>query len=280
MNQPATAVAAEEFSRLIDIMDRLRAPGGCPWDREQTHESLVRYLIEESYEVVEAIESTDGVDFSLLREELGDVLLQVVFHARVAQEAERGGFGIADVVRGLNEKLLRRHPHVFTGQASPEGEPGAAESPGRREGSGESGDAAPLGNAELEDLTRRWDEIKRAEKPERRDPFDGIPPALPALALAEKTLNKAAKASLPLPDERGHWSGSERADGPSSASETTAASQVSPESVAPGSSEAEEELLGHELLGLVAAARRRGVDPEKALRRAVREFTDSSRGIT
>ena len=120
-------MAAEEFSRLIDIMDRLRAPGGCPWDREQTHESLVRYLIEESYEVVEAIESTDGVDFSLLREELGDVLLQVVFHALVAQEAERGGFGIADVVRGLNEKLLRRHPHVFTGQASPEGEPGAAE---------------------------------------------------------------------------------------------------------------------------------------------------------
>ncbi|WP_269929233.1 MazG nucleotide pyrophosphohydrolase domain-containing protein [Kocuria massiliensis] len=286
MTQRAQDQAAEEFSRLVTIMDRLRSPGGCPWDGEQTHASLVRYLIEEAYEVVEAIEAPEGVNTALLREELGDVLLQVVFHARIAREAP-DGFGIADVVRGLNEKLVRRHPHVFADSDSVRGDD-APSAPASARG---------VGNSDLEELTRRWDDIKRAEKPERRDPFDGIPPALPALAFAEKALNKAAKASLPLPDERGYWPGGRPETtpppaaakaGPSegrAAAETRAPGrtpdvEVSPESVVPGSSTGEEDRLGRELLGLVVEARRRGVDPEKALRGVVREFTDSSRGIT
>lgn len=266
--------AAEEFSRLVTIMDRLRSPGGCPWDGEQTHASLVRYLIEEAYEVVEAIEAPEGIDPGLLREELGDVLLQVVFHARIAQETDdaAGGFDIADVVRGLNGKLVRRHPHVF------------AESDRATITDGTSDAASPRGvdSADLEELTRRWDDIKRAEKPERRDPFDGIPPALPALAFAEKALNKAAKASLPLPDERGQWPARRPEASPAEAQDPgrTPDVEVSPESVLPGSSQGEENRLGRQLLGLVVEARRRGVDPEKALRGVVREFTDSSRGIT
>lgn len=249
-----TDEASEAFRELVDTMDRLRSPGGCPWDGEQTHASLVRYLIEEAYEVVEAIESPGGVDRTLLREELGDVLLQVVFHARVAEEvpAAEGGFGILDVVRGLNDKLVRRHPHVFEDLSEP---------------SEAGGDEEQMGDEELEALTRRWDEIKRVEKPERTDPFDGIPPALPALALAEKTLNKAAKANLPLPDAGTEASG-----------RRLPRREVSPESVAPGTAEAAEAQVGADLLDTVVRARQLGVDPEKALRRAVREFIDSSRG--
>lgn len=290
--------AAEEFSRLVTIMDRLRSPGGCPWDGEQTHASLVRYLIEEAYEVVEAIEAPEGIDPGLLREELGDVLLQVVFHARIAQETDdsAGGFDIADVVRGLNDKLVRRHPHVFA-----ESDPATT-----TDDTSDAASSSGVDSADLEELTRRWDDIKRAEKPERRDPFDGIPPALPALAFTEKALNKAAKASLPLPDERGQWPARRPEANPAASEGSPDAApvsaeedprevfgaaeaqdpgrapdvEVSPESVLPGPSQGEENRLGRRLLGLVVEARRRGVDPEKALRGVVREFTDSSRGIT
>lgn len=229
--------AAAAFARLVEVMDRLRAPGGCPWDGEQTHASLVRYLIEETYEVLEAIEAPGGTDLALLREELGDVLLQVVFHARIAQETPpgEGGFGTAEVVEGLVEKLVRRHPHVF-----------GLEGPGAE-------------TADLEALTRSWDELKKREKPERTGPFDGIPPALPALALAEKTLNKAAKAGLELPAA---------ADVPELRGlETT---ELSPESVVEGADAEAERLVGEHLLGVVARARELGTDPEKALRAAVR----------
>src|SRR5262249_11252218 len=104
----ADSLTLESLGRLVDIMARLRAPGGCPWDREQTHASLRPYLIEEAYEVLEAI---DGGDVSALRDELGDVLLQVIFHATIAAEA--GRFGIADVASAIADKLVRRHPHVF-----------------------------------------------------------------------------------------------------------------------------------------------------------------------
>ncbi|WP_129360742.1 MULTISPECIES: MazG family protein [Micrococcaceae] len=261
--EPETPTAA--FEELVAIMDRLRSPGGCPWDGEQTHASLVRYLIEESYEVVEAIEAPNGVDRALLQEELGDVLLQVVFHARVAEEvpSEAGGFGIADVIQGLNAKLIRRHPHVFGGFADAEDGP-----VGER----------TLASDELETLTRRWDEIKRAEKPERKGPFDGIPPALPALALAEKTLSKAAKASLPLPEAVETLEHERSSEVVASSDHDRPQTQVSPESVAPGTTDDAEEEIGRHLLGVVAHARERGVDPEKALRRAVRHFVDSSGG--
>lgn len=144
-----------EVERLCEIMARLRAPGGCPWDREQTHASLCPYLIEECCELLDAI---DREDFPHMAEELGDVLLQVVFHAQLASEAER--FTLDDVARGICDKLVRRHPHVF-------------------------------GNGQLEtsdQVLHQWDKIKATEKPQ---PTDGpeplvkpLPPALPALRRA------------------------------------------------------------------------------------------------
>lgn len=135
-----------------------------------THESLVEYLLEEAFEVAETIET--GADEAELRGELGDVLLQVVLHARLAEE--RGSFGFDDVVQGLTAKMIRRNPHVF-----------------RPDGSLQ--DTFP---ASVEEIVRNWDSIKRAEKPERGDPFEGIPQGLPALARAQKSLDRAARAGL------------------------------------------------------------------------------------
>ena len=101
-----------QLQRLVEVMDTLRSPGGCPWDAEQTHESLLKYLLEESYEFVDAVQSDNRVD---MREELGDVLLQVYFHARMAQEHPTDPFSIEDVAQGIADKLIRRHPHVFAG---------------------------------------------------------------------------------------------------------------------------------------------------------------------
>ena len=126
---------ADSFLRLVDIMARLRSPGGCPWDREQTHQSLTRHLLEETYEVLEALEHLDADGgFIHLEEELGDLLFQIYFHATLA--AEEGEFTLADVARGIHDKLVRRHPHVF-------------------------------GDAEAhtaDDVVALWDEVKRAEK--------------------------------------------------------------------------------------------------------------------
>ena len=101
---------ASELLRLLEVMDRLRSPGGCPWDAEQTHQSLIKYLLEESYEFVDAV---DADDRSAMREELGDVLLQVYFHSRIAQDHPSDPFSIDDVAAGIADKLIRRHPHVF-----------------------------------------------------------------------------------------------------------------------------------------------------------------------
>jgi len=149
----------------VAVMDRLRSPGGCPWDAEQTHRSLMPYLIEEAYELYQALE--DG-DTGALREELGDVLLQVLFHARVAQETPEG-FDIDAVATGLVAKVVTRHPHVFAGSEQ------------------------VLTAAEQE---LRWEQLKRAEK-RRESSVDGVALSQPAVALVAKLVSRATKAALP-----------------------------------------------------------------------------------
>jgi uncharacterized protein YabN with tetrapyrrole methylase and pyrophosphatase domain len=164
-------VAAESkrpaINELIDIMARLRSPTGCPWDREQDHMTLRFHAVEEVYELIDAIESDDEHE---MLEELGDLLLQVVFHCQLARE--RGAFNFDDVARNISEKLIRRHPHVF----------------------GE-GDAKTV-----DEVWAQWDKIKKAEKAgtknERPSALDGIPKHLPALMYAEKLVKKARKAKL------------------------------------------------------------------------------------
>ncbi len=164
-----TADAEQPASRLLElvaVMDRLRRE--CPWDREQTHRSLARYLLEEAYEVLEAI---DTGDTDHLREELGDLLLQVFFHARVASE-QPGGFDVEDVAGGIVDKLVYRHPHVFAG----------------------------LEVENAADVDRNWESLKAAEK-QRESPLDGIPAALPALAHAEKVVGRLLRTGADVTAE-------------------------------------------------------------------------------
>ncbi|HYT26209.1 MAG TPA: nucleoside triphosphate pyrophosphohydrolase, partial [Actinomycetota bacterium] len=154
---------------LVETETRLRGPGGCPWDREQTHASLARHLVEESYEVLDAIDEGDPEH---LREELGDLLLQIVFHAQIAEDA--GQFDVDGVARSITEKLVRRHPHVFAGV--------------RVESAGE--------------VVANWESIKR-EQEGRTDPLAGIPSALPALQLAAKLQRRAAADGFAWPDRDG-----------------------------------------------------------------------------
>ena len=156
------------LSELVAVMDRLRSPGGCPWDARQTHRSLAEYLLEEAYETVEAIESGDRAD---LREELGDLLLQVAFHARIAEEDPDDPWDIDDVARGIVAKLVRRHPHVFAS---------------------EGGVTTP------EHVEARWHELKAQEKG-RASVTEGIPEALPALLRASKVLARSEHLDVPLP---------------------------------------------------------------------------------
>jgi XTP/dITP diphosphohydrolase len=156
--------------RAVEVMDRLRSPGGCPWDAEQTHESLARYLLEETYETLEAIESGDPAH---LREELGDLLLQVLFHARLAEELPpEQRFSIDDVAAGLVAKLVRRHPHVFD---------------------------APPGTDALDpsDVVANWDQLKAREK-KRESVTDGIPEAQPALAYTAALIERAQRNGLEI----------------------------------------------------------------------------------
>jgi tetrapyrrole methylase family protein/MazG family protein len=159
------------FTRLTSIMHRLRGPGGCPWDAEQTHGSLKRYLLEECYEVIEAI---DAGDDGLLAEELGDLMLQPVFHAAIAEE--RGAFTMEDVLAAICDKLERRHPHVF-------------------------------GDQEIntsDEQVANWERIKQGEKQtERTSAIAGIPPHLPALMKAQKVTEKAARVGFDWPDVDG-----------------------------------------------------------------------------
>ena len=162
-----TRPAGSGLLDAVSVMDRLRSPGGCPWDAEQTHESLRQYLVEECFELLEAIE--DG-DRGALREELGDVLLQVLFHSRVAQEDGEDPFSVDDVADELVTKLVGRHPHVFAG-----GDP-AVHDAGSQE--------------------RRWEELKQVEK-RRESSVDGVALGQPALALAAKLAQRTARAGLP-----------------------------------------------------------------------------------
>ena len=158
---------------MVDIVARLRAPGGCPWDREQTHESLKRHLLEESYEVIEAIDQGNP---AVLSEELGDLMVQVAFHADIAQEA--GEFQLEDVLRKINGKLVRRHPHVFA--------------------DGHAEDAR--------EVEQNWEQIKvqeREEKGESKSPVEGIPIDLPALAYAQLMQDRVGKAGFEWDDISG-----------------------------------------------------------------------------
>lgn len=160
------------LSELVAVMDRLRSPGGCPWDARQTHRSLAEYLLEEAYETVEAIDSGDRTD---LREELGDLLLQVVFHSRIAEEDPEDPWGIDEVARGIVAKLVRRHPHVF--------------------GTGAHGEEVTT----PEQVESRWHELKAQEKG-RASVTEGIPEALPALLRASKVLARSEHLDVSLPD--------------------------------------------------------------------------------
>jgi XTP/dITP diphosphohydrolase len=202
-----------ELDELIAVLEKLRAPGGCVWDREQTHASLVQYLVEETFELVDAIEAGDtagGKDE--LIEELGDVLYQVIFHADIAAEA--GEFTLEDVAAHMRRKMVARHPHVF-------------------------GDAAGqlVEAATPDDVVATWEKVKAVEKAHRTSVLEGIPQGMPSLALADKTLGRAAKVGVVR----------EAAVIPSTESE-----------------------LGDELLAIVAAARAAGLDSERALRGALR----------
>lgn len=205
-------MAHPELETLIATLATLRAPGGCAWDREQTHASLVRYLLEEAYELVDAIEAGDDAE---LVEELGDVLYQVVFHADIA--AEEGRFTLEDVAAHMTAKMVGRHPHVF-------------------------GDRPRLGSGA--EVAAVWDDLKRAEKPQRTSVLDGVPQAMPALLLADKLLGKAEKLG------------------------------VAPAPVEVTQDETE---LGAQLLRMVASARRMGLDPERALRSALRGLQEDIR---
>jgi len=230
-------VATDQHERSIDelvrIMAVLRAPGGCPWDREQTHMSLRRHLIEEAYEAVAAIEAGDDAEMA---DELGDILLQVVFHAQIAEE--EGRFDIDDVADAIVTKLRRRHPHIFAG-------------------------ATADTSAEV---MKRWDHIKRAEKP-GEGLFDGIAPTLPALTLAGKVSRRAVSVGFEWETVEGVW------DKVREEIEELKAAE-------PGSPDAEDE-LGDLLFTVVNVGRKMGVDPEQALRstcaKFVRRFSEMER---
>ena len=159
-------MADSELQRLVAVMDRLRSPGGCPWDAEQTNESLVKYLLEESYEFIDTV---DAKDREGMREELGDVLLQVYFHSRIAEDHPTDPFSIEDVARSIADKLIRRHPHVFEG----------------------------LEVSGTDEIIDNWEEIKAKEKG-RTSALDGVALAQPALPLVEKLLYRAEKYKVPV----------------------------------------------------------------------------------
>ena len=158
---------SSELLRLREVMDKLRSPGGCPWDAQQDHTSLLKYLLEESYEFIESVENNDR---DAMQEELGDLLLQVYFHSRMAEEDAKQPFNIEDVAKSVTDKLIRRHPHVFAGESV-------------------SGSAEVLEN---------WEKQKATEKG-RNSAIDGVPLAQPALPLATKVIYRLNKLNYELP---------------------------------------------------------------------------------
>jgi MazG family protein len=225
--------AAAKFGTLVEIMARLRAPDGCPWDQKQTFDTIKPYLLEETYEVMDAIDQRNWPELS---EELGDLLLQPVFFAQMA--AEEGKFTISDALAAINNKLVRRHPHVFAD-----------------------------GNAKTaDDVKRRWDEIKIEEKAEKGHDtkagsiLDGVPRVLPALVEAEKISSKVAAVGFDWPDVSGAID---------KVREETA--ELAEAHAGRGQEEIEHE-LGDLLFSLVNVARMLQVDPEQALRKTNARF--------
>jgi MazG family protein len=251
VSDPARAAAL--FEQSVAIMARLRAADGCPWDREQSFDSIRKYTLEETYEVFDAIERRD---FPHLAEELGDLLLQVLFYAEMA--ANDGYFTIADVLGHLNRKLVRRHPHVFGEEAS------------RAAGNQADVDAAAEGSSAA--VLRNWDEIKAAEKKaseagkESHQPssrLDTVQHAMPALAEAAKLGSKAAKSGFDWPDWRGLLP---------KLAEETAELEAEASSSDPARKPAVEAELGDLLFTVVNLGRHLGVDAEMALRGCNRRF--------
>jgi MazG family protein len=248
------AQAAALFARSVEIMARLRAPGGCPWDREQSFDSIRKYTLEEAYEVFDAIERRD---FPHLAEELGDLLLQVLFYAEMA--ANDGHFTIADVLNHLNNKLIRRHPHVFGDEAS------------RAAGNRADVDAAVQGSSAA--VLRNWEEIKAAEAlhaagaPSAQTPpksrLDSVQRAMPALAEAAKLGAKAQKSGFDWPSWR---------DLLPKLVEETAELEAEASSDDPARKPAVEAELGDLLFTVVNLGRHLGVDAEMALRGCNRRF--------
>ena len=239
---------SERFDKVVAIMARLRAPGGCPWDRKQTHESLKPYLIEETYE---ALDTIDRRDFPKLKEELGDVLLQVLFHSQIGTEA--GTFTMDDVLQELGDKLVRRHPHVFGDTAS--GTPGL----------------------NSDQVVHRWEDIKRAERKNAGKPdsvLHDIPQALPALLRAYQTPVRAARVGFDGPDSPQGLAEvigkveEEIEELRSAVTNAAASSQPPSEPTADMAAE-----LGDLLFSLVNLARHIKVNPEESLRQATNRFT-------
>lgn len=217
----------ENLEQLIDVIRRLRAPGGCQWDREQTHKSLRPNMLEEAYEAVDAIDSND---MKHLREELGDVLLQVVLHAQIAQE--EGFFNIDDVAKGIKDKLIHRHPHVF-------------------------------GNIivnSTDEILNNWDKLKAEEKPHRKSAMDGISKAQSALMSAQKISKRAVKKGFEWPDEKSLYN--------CIFSEFDEFKEACKEN----DSDNMEEELGDILFAIVNLARWNNIDAEQALLKSNKKF--------
>lgn len=227
--------AGERIEEFLRIMERLSGPDGCPWDRAQSHRSLKRYLIEEAYEVYEAIEEDDA---GKLRDELGDVLLQVVFHSEIARRA--GTFTFSDVVGGVHQKMIRRHPHIFS-----------------------SGRAKTAREVE-----RNWEAIKEAEKEDRGTPGRmDVPKAMDPLYRAEKIQGRAAQAGFDWPDASGVLEKIREECGELG------------EAIGSGSREAVEEEIGDLFFSLVNLCRFAKVDPADALQQANDKFVERYRAM-
>ena len=205
---------SSELLRLREVMDKLRSPGGCPWDAEQSHSSLLKYLLEESYEFIEAVEDNDR---DAMQEELGDILLQVYFHSRMAEEDKINPFTIEDVANGVVEKLIRRHPHVFS-------------------------DVKSTSSAEV---LENWEAQKAVEKG-RTSVIDGVPLAQPSLPLATKILYRIKKLGSQLPVNK-----------PLSIPDDITQDQ-----------------FGELLIGLIAQAVEKDIDPDAALRGAAKSLIE------
>jgi MazG family protein len=222
----------EQLRRLFEVMERLRAPEGCPWDRAQTHQTLLPFLLEETYEAIQAAEEGSSED---LAEELGDLLVEVAMHSAIAAEA--GTFDIGTVARIATDKMIGRHPHVF----------GALEVDG------------------VTEVMNNWEELKKQEKPDRESALDGIPRALPALALA---------SAIQRRQERGHLQPAQTSADPAEAA-VAALRQLT---AGGEGDDSPESIVGELLFSVVALARQRAVDPEGALRRAAAAHREALRG--